>query len=415
MPMKRQPVITGLGIVSPIGIGVEEFWAAAQAGRSGIGAPTLFDGSKLPLECQIVGEVRGFDPKVWMPSPTHRMAGRFSQFAVAAAQMACDDSRLRGAEIPSDHVKVAIGTSMNGLTDVHQPNFERFLRGRDMKPWASLEFPAHAATNHVATTSMIHGQTMTFATACVAGLDAIIWAADEIRHGNATAVIAGATETPLSECTIAACQAAGVLSSWAGPPEEASRPFDRLRSGLVLAEGAAVIIVEEEEHARARGAPIYARLIGHGGASDGGNLRRIDESGESIARAMTLALQKADLLPCDIDYVCAHGNSMVDYDIAETTGIKRVFGKKAWNTPVSSLKSMCGQALAASSAMQIVTACLAIRDGVVPPTINYRVPDPACDLDYVPNVPRQARIRNVLIHAQSIGGSHAVLIVAAPD
>jgi 3-oxoacyl-[acyl-carrier-protein] synthase II len=413
--MKRQPVITGLGIVSPIGIGIEKFWSAALAGRSGIGRPTLFDASKLPSECQIVGEVRDFNPKVWMQGHSYRMAGRFSQFAVAATEMARTDSRLETTEIPPEQLKVSIGTSMNGLADVHQPNFERFLQGRDMKPWASIEFPAHAATNHVATTSTVHGQTMTFATACVAGLDAIAWASEEIRRGAATAVIAGATETPLSECTITACQAAGVLSSWPGPPDEASRPYDQLRSGLVLAEGAAAVIVEEEAHARARGAPIYARLLGYAGASDGGNLRKIDESGTSLSRAINLALQKTDLLPYDIDYVCAHGNSMVDYDVAETAGIKRALGSAAWNIPISSLKSMCGQALAASSAMQVVVSCLAIRDKVVPPTINYRVPDPSCDLDYVPNSSRQVRVRNVLIHSQSIGGSHAVLILAAPD
>jgi 3-oxoacyl-[acyl-carrier-protein] synthase II len=411
--MKHQPVITGLGIVSPIGIGVEKFWEAALAGRSGIGRPTLFDSSKLPPECRIVGEVSGFDPKVWMPNLAYRTAGRFSQFAVAAAEMARSDGGLSGANIPSERVKVAIGTSTNGLADIHQPNFERFIQGRDIRPWASIEFPAHAATNHVATAAAINGQTMTFGTACVAGLDSIAWAADEIRRGSATAVVAGATEAPLSECTIAACQAAGVLSSWEGPPEEASRPFDRLRSGLVLAEGAAAV-VEDEEHARTRGATIYARILGHGGASDGGNLRRIDESGSAIARSMTLGIQDAELVPRDIDYICAHGNSMIDYDAAETAGIKRAFGKNAWNVPASSLKSMCGQALAASSAIQVVAACLAIRDGAMPPTINYRVNDPTCDLDYVPNVSRQGRVRNVLIHSQSIGGSHSVLIVGAP-
>ena len=412
--MRHQPVITGLGIVSPIGIGVEKFWESALAGRSGIGRPTLFDGSKLPPECRIVGEVKGFDPKIWMPNLAYRTAGRFSQFAVAAAEMARADSGSSGMDISGDRIKVAIGTATSGLADVHQPNFERFTQGRDIRPWTSIEYPAHAATNHVATTAAINGQTMTFATACVAGLDAIAWAADEIRRGSATAVVAGATEAPLSEATIAACQAAGVLSSWDGPPEEASRPFDRLRSGLVLAEGAAAVVVEDEEHARSRGATIYARLLGQGSASDGGNLRRIDESGSAVARSMTVALQNAELLPRDIDYICAHGNSMIDYDAAETKGIKRAFGKKAWNIPISSLKSMCGQALAASSAIQVVAACLAIRDGIVPPTINHRVNDPACDLDYVPNVSRQGRIRNVLIHAQSIGGSHSVLIVAAP-
>ncbi|MBI2161591.1 MAG: beta-ketoacyl-[acyl-carrier-protein] synthase family protein [Candidatus Rokubacteria bacterium] len=412
--MKRQPVITGLGIVSPIGIGIEKFWTAARAGRSGIGTPTLFDASKLHAHCNVVGEVRDFDPREWMPRPAYRMAGRFSQFAVAAATMARSDSLIQQTDIPKERLKVAIGTSMNGLIDVHQPNFHGFINGRDIQSWASLEYPAHAATNHVATSSGVHGQTMTFATACIAGLDAISWAADEIRCGQAAAVIAGATETPLSECTVAACQAAGVLSAWAGPPEEASRPFDRLRSGLVIAEGAAAVIVEDEDDARARGARIYARILGFGSASDGGNLRKIDESGEAIAHSILGALKSSGLRATDIDYICAHGNSMIDYDAAETAGIKRAFGHQAWSIPISSLKSMCGQALAASSAMQVVAACLAIRDNIVPPTINYQVPDQDCDLDYVPNAARKARVRNVLVHAQSIGGSHAALILSAP-
>jgi len=174
------------------------------------------------------------------------------------------------------------------------------------------------------------------------------------------------------------------------------------------------VVVEDEEHARSRGAKIYAKLLGQGSASDGGNLRKIDEGGVAIARSMTLAIQSADLQTSDVDYICAHGNSMVDYDAAETAGIKRTFGRRAWNVPVSSLKSMCGQALAASSAIQVVAACLSIRDGIVPPTINYREADPVCDLDYVPNVSRQGRIRNVLIHSQSIGGSHSVLVIGAP-
>jgi len=413
--MKRQPVITGLGIVSPIGVGVEKFWAAACAGQSGIGAPTLFDASKLHAQCRVVGEVRDFDPRKWMPGHAYRMAGRFSQFAVATATMARSDSRIQDTEIPTERFKVAIGTSMNGLTDVHQPNFQGFINGRDIQSWASIEFPAHAATNHVATSSGVHGQTMTFATACIAGLDAIAWAADEIRCDRAAVVIAGATETPLSECTVAACQASGVLSAWPGPPDEASRPFDRLRSGLVIAEGAAATIVEEEDDARARGAKIYARILGFGSASDGGNLRKIDRSGEAIAHAMIEALTNSGLGPTDIDYICAHGNSMVDYDAAETAGIKRTFGSRAWSIPISSLKSMCGQALAASSAIQLVAACLVIRHGIVPPTINYQVPDPECDLDYVPNVARKVRVRNVLVHAQSIGGSHAALILSAPE
>jgi 3-oxoacyl-[acyl-carrier-protein] synthase II len=343
------------------------------------------------------------------------MAGRFSQFAVAAAKMARDDSGLDDAGIPPERIKVAIGTSMNGLTDVHQPNFEAFLNHETIAPWATLEFPAHAATSHVAIDSRARGQAASFSTACAAGLDAIGWAAEQVREGRATAVIAGASETPLSGCTVMALHAVGVLARWPGPPDEASRPFDRMRCGLVIAEGAAVVIVEDEDNARARGARMYARILGVGDASEGAHLRKIDETGSAGTRAMSMALQRSRLAPSDIDYVSAHGNSMPDYDVAETSALKRVFGRQAWGLPVSSLKGMCGQALAASSAMQVVAVCLTLRDQIAAPTINYHVPDPSCDLDYVPNKARKIRVRHALVHTHSLGGSHGAMAVGIPD
>jgi len=412
--MKRQPVITGLGIVSPIGVGVEKFWAAACAGQSGIRTPTLFEASRLPPDCRAVGEVRDFNPVDWMPARIGKMAGRFSQFALAAGKMARLDAKIDTADLPREQLKVSIGTSMNGQVDLGESTFAAFIQGKDVLPWTTNEYPAHAATSHIAIDAGAHGQTTTFSTACAAGLDAIGWAAEEIRRGQALAAIAGGTETPLSPYSLTLFHSVGVLSRWPGPPEEASRPFDRLRSGLVLAEGAAVVLIEDEEFAKARGAKIYARLLSFTSTSEGAHLRKVDESGEAVAGAMVAALRQADLACSDIDYICAHGNSMVDYDLAETSGIKRVFQRHAWNIPVSSLKSMCGQALAASSAMQVVGACLTLRDQTISPTINYQVPDPECDLDYVANVARSARVRQVLIHAHSLGGSHVAMILAAP-
>lgn len=413
--MKRQPVITGLGIVSPIGIGVEKFWAAAKAGKSGIRTPTLFDASKLPPDCRMVGEVTDFNPLAWMPSRVARMAGRFSQFAVAAAKMAREESGLDSADILPERLKVSVGTSMNGQVDLGEPTFSAFLRREEVLPWTTNEYPAHAATSHIAIDAGARGQTTTFSTACAAGLDAIGWAAEEVRRGQATAVIAGGTETPLSAYSLTLFHSVGVLSSWEGPPGEASRPFDGWRSGLVLAEGAAIVVIEDEEFARARGASIYARVLSFASTSEGAHLRKVDETGEAVAGAMGIALRGAGLAPNDIDFICAHGNSMPDYDLAETAGIKRVFGKHAWNMPVSSLKSMCGQALAAGSAMQVVGSCLTLRHQIATPTINYETPDPTCDLDYVPNVARSARVRSVLIHAHSLGGSHVAMILGAPD
>jgi 3-oxoacyl-[acyl-carrier-protein] synthase II len=413
--LKRSAVITGLGIVSPIGIGTEDFWASACAGRSGIGHPTLFDASKLSRECQIVGEVSEFDPRKWMSGHAGRIAGRFSQFAVAAAAMARDDARLSSANITAERLFVSIGTSMGGLVDVSNPNFHAFIRGEPMAPWTALEYPGHAATSHVAISGKGRGQIASFAAACVAGLDAIAWAAERVIRGDATAVIAGATEAPLSEASLEAFRALGALSKWMGPPSEASRPFDRMRSGLVLAEGAGIVVVEDEACARARGADIYARILGSGSVTEGAHMRELDGSGRSVARSIQLALDASGIHPAAIDYVSAHGNSLPDYDSAETAGLKLVFGHRAESVPVSSIKSMCGQALAASGAMQTVATCLAIRHKTIPPTINYQFPDPSCDLDYVPNVARKARVRTAVLHAQSIGGSHTSLVLESPD
>jgi len=413
--MKRQPVITGLGIVSPIGIGIDKFWPSALAGRSGISRPTLFDASKLSADCQIVGEVRDFRPLEWMSAQTARVAGRFSQLAIAAARMAREDSKLDSSGIPSEAIMVSIGTAIGGEIDIAEGNHAAFLSGKPVPPWTTNEFPGHAATSHVAIDAKAHGKSMTFSSACAAGLDSIGWAQEEIRRGRATAVIAGGTESPLSAYSMVLFHSVGVLSKWLGPPEEASRPFDRWRSGLVLAEGAAAVVVEEEESACARGAHVYARILSFASTSEGAHLRKVDESGAAVASAMKRALDQAEIGVRDIDFISAHGNSMPDYDAAETAGIKRVFGAHAWNIPISSLKSMCGQALAASSAMQVVVSCLAIRDSVVHPTINYTSPDPVCDLDYVPNVARTTRVRNALIHAHSLGGSHVAMVLSSPD
>jgi 3-oxoacyl-[acyl-carrier-protein] synthase II len=409
--VERRAVITGLGIISPIGTGVERFWSAARSGTSGIGNLTQFDGSSLPPECRVVGEVSDFDPELWVPERTRKAAGRFTQFGLACAKMAVADSRLDLKEIRADRIHVAIGTSMSGLVDIAEPNYLAFLKDEEISPSMVLEYPGHSVTSQIAMFAGARGRMNTVATACTAGLDAIGWAADQIETGAATVVLAGGTETPLSLYSLTAFHAVGVLCKWSGPPAKASRPFDRLRNGMVLAEGAAVVVVEEEEHARARRARIYASIIGFAGVSEGVHLRKIDESGISDARVINQALERASRAPQEIDYIAAHGNSMIDYDAAETVGIKQAFGRHAWNVPISSLKSMVGQALGASGAMQVVAACLSLRDCIVPPTINYTVPDPVCDLDYVPNVARYARVRTILIHARSMGGSQTAMVL----
>jgi len=415
MKNSYQPVISGLGIVAPIGIGASAFWENAVAGKSGVGWLTQYDASSLPRPCQIVGEVRDFVSRDWMGGMAGRMAGRFSQFAVATCRMAVAEAGLYDAGIPAERIKVSIGSSMSGAVHIHEPTFSAFLQGEKVVPWTILEYSVHAATSHVSAEAGALGHPTSFATACCAGLDAVAWAADQIDRGDAAAVIAGATETPLSPYVLTAFHASGTLSMWDGAPEEASRPFEQRRSGLVLAEGAATVVVEDYVNARARGAPIYARILGFASCSEGGELRTVDESGEAAGRAMAMAIRDAGLSPGDIDYICAHGNSMINYDLAETAAIKLALGRQAENVPVSSIKSMCGHALSAAGAMQVVTVCLAMKHGTVPPTINYADRDPRCDLDYVPNVARRVRIKHALIHAHSIGGTHMALVLGTPD
>lgn len=409
--MKHQPVITGLGIVSPIGVGAAAFWKAATESVSGVRYASRFDIANLPAGCRVVAEVSDTDLVEWRNGAAPA-TGRFTEFALIAADMARRDAELDKAPIPPSGLKVAVGTTAHGQADVAEVATAAFYRHQPISPWASNEYPAHAAASHVAIAAHAEGDAFTVSTACAAGLDAVAWGAEQVRSGRAEAVLAGGTDAPLSALTLEVFNAAGVLTRWAGPPARASRPFDKLRSGLVLGEGAAIVVIEEESAARARGAHIYARVLGHARSTEAAHLKQADPAGTIVARVMAEALRQSDLAPRDIDYISAHGNAMRDYDIAETNGIKRVFGPAAWSTPASSLKSMCGQALSASSAMQIVASCLSLERHVLLPTINYEVPDPRCDLDYVPNQARVARVRTVLVHAHGLGGTHSALVLA---
>jgi 3-oxoacyl-[acyl-carrier-protein] synthase II len=341
-----------------------------------------------------------------------RMAGRFTHLAVAATKMALADANFNSNTLSPDRIKVASGSAANGLHDIVEA-FAASLRGDAIPPWIMPETSSHAATSHISAETGARGHPTSFSTACCAGLDAIGWAAHQIAEGSADAVIASASDAPLSKHVLLAFHASGTLSTWGGSPERASRPFDADRSGLILAEGAATVILEEENAARRRGAKLYARILGFGSASEGGDLRTVEASGHAAARAMSMALQSASLDPEDLDYFCAHGNSMVNYDAAETAALKLALGPHARHIPISSIKSMCGHALGASGAIQTVAACLVIRDSTVFPTINYEREDPLCDLDYVPMVSRRARIRHAMVHTHSIGGTHLALILGA--
>jgi 3-oxoacyl-[acyl-carrier-protein] synthase II len=410
----RRVVITGLGVVAPNGIGKDTFWKNLVAGKSAVDYITAFDPS--PYPCQVAAEVRDFVPEDFMHHRRTKHRGRFSQFAVAAAKLALKDSGAALDQLRPERVMVCIGTSMNGIGDIYEEARIGFERNsfQGISTMSALEYAAHAPVSHVSSELSIRGQAMTLGSACATGLDAVNWGFTKIREGSADLVFTGSTDAPLADFSYAAICALGALSTFDDPPTRASRPYDLRRNGFVVGEGAAVCVLEELEHAIARNAFIYAEVLGHGSGNEGGYGPKVDSAELALADAILLALSRAGLTAADIDHISAHGNALPDYDIVETRAFKKIFGSKAYNIPISSIKSMIGQAMGAASAFQLAAACLALQHSIIPPTINLDVPDPECDLDYVPNDARVARLRRVLINAHAMGGTHSVLIVGSP-
>lgn len=411
---RRRVVITGLGVVSPVGIGKEAFWKSLVQGRSGIDRITAFDPADFPS--QIAGEVKGFVPEDYISSKQAGRMSRFSQFAVAAAKMAVADAGLE-IEPEAKRIGVCFGTSIAGGGKLFEQDYQRFLfKGPEgLHPFTASEFSAHASTSHVCIELAVEGPSMTIATACATGLDVLGWGCSQICEGRADVIIAGSSEAPLFPTSFSALCASSNLSKRNDTPWKASRPYDFCRDGIVVSEGSAAVILEELPHALDRKAEIYAQLLGFGNTSEGIHMRESDVSGRSLAKAIKVALADAGIDKSGIDYINAHGNSLPDYDIAETNAFKMVFDKKAYNIPISSIKSMAGQSFAASGTWQVLSSCLAIQNSIIPPTINYEFPDPQCDLDYVPNKARSARVNNVLMNAHSLGGMHSVLILGKLD
>ena len=410
--MLRQPrvVITGLGVVSPNGIGREAYWDGLISGRSGIDRISLFDASGLP--CQIAGEVKGFDPTLYMTPREVKRAPRVSQFAIAAAKMAVDDAGIRLTPENAGQIGVCFGTGMSNAevfeTD-HQPYLQRGLRG--IHPDTLFELSTHAISSHVAISLGVHGICGTLSMGCTVGLDVAQWSYQQICARRAAMMVVGSAEALLTPFMFSVTCALGVLSRRNHEPQRASRPFDRDRDGLVLGEGAGAFILEDLDHARERGATIYGELLGIGEGRTGKSEIECDESGADMATVMRLALYQANRQNTDIDYVCAHGNGLRNYDIAETRALKTVLGQHAYRIPVSSIKSMIGQPFSAGGSLQIVASCLSLTHNLAPPTINYETPDPECDLDYAPQRARRTRIRNVLIHAHGIAGTDAAVVI----
>jgi 3-oxoacyl-[acyl-carrier-protein] synthase II len=408
MPKSRRVVITGLGVVAPNGIGKDAFWEALIAGKSGIGEVTTFDST--PFPCHVAAEVKNFRPSDFMTKKSSRELWRFSQFALASAQMAVDDAKLCLDATNVQRTALCFGTCVNGFQKVEE-SFETVRREgyAGLDPLTCFQYSTHAPVSHVAIELGIKGPSMTLASGCSTGLDVIKWGCDQINEGYVTAAIVGSTEAPLSALSFSTFCALGILAKPVADLARSSRPYDLTRDGLVLAEGGGAVVLESLETALDRGASIYAEVIGFGNTSEALHLRKRDISGTTLADAIRIALQSSGVQPHEIDYINSHGNSMQDNDLAETNAFKLAFGPGAYSIPVSSIKAMIGQPIAASGILQAISTALALSHGVIPPTINYRIPDPRCDLDYVPNFARVSRLKNALVTAHALGGTHSVL------
>ena len=412
MRKSRRVVITGLGVVAPNGIGKDAFWDALVAGKSGIDEITLFDPT--PFPCRVAAEVKNFQATDFMTKKNARELWRFSQFALASAQMAIDDAKLSLDAKTRHNVAVCFGTCVNGFEKVEESHETVKREGYEgLDPLTCFKYSTHAPVSHVAIELGIKGPSMTLASGCSTGLDVIKWGYDQIKEGSITAAVVGSTEAPLSPLGFSTFCALGILANPVSDPARSSRPYDLTRDGLVLGEGGGTVVLETLEGALDRGAPIYAEVTGYGNTSEALHLRKRDISGATLADAIRGALLSSGVEGHRIDYINSHGNSMQDNDTVETNAFKLAFGRGAYAIPVSSIKSMIGQPIAASGILQAISTALAVSHGVIPPTINYRVPDPNCDLDYVPNYARVSRINNALIAAHSLGGTHSVLALGS--
>ncbi len=406
----RRAVVTGMGAITPIGNDVATFWSNLTAGVSGVDCIRAYDASA--EEVRIAAEVKDFDPRQYIDFKAARRMSRFSQLAVAAAAQAIAGSGLQVTDANRDDIAVVVNTGGGGIGDV--ANGERvYLESgpQRVSPFMVPMLSPSMAACQISIQNDLRGPVVTSVAACASGVQAFVEAQRMIEHGDADVVIAGGTESAILPVAFAALANMGALSKRNSEPARASRPFDLNRDGFVFGEGAAVLVVESAAHAERRGAEILAEIAGGALTADAFHISAPEPSGSGAARAMTRALRDAGVSPDEIDYVAAHGTSTPLNDRTETKAIRAAFGEHADRLMVSSNKSMIGHTLGAAGAMSALAAVLAIRDGVVPPTINYETPDPECDLDYVPNVARQARVDAAIVNGFGFGGQNAVAVV----
>jgi 3-oxoacyl-[acyl-carrier-protein] synthase II len=409
--MDRRVVVTGMGVVSPIGNDLASFWAAIRSGRCGVGPITRFDATG--LECRIAAEVKGFDPTAYLdPKDAKRMA-LFTQYAVVAALQAWRDAGFADGATPDLlRTAVVLGNGIGGNEVDEEAHRRMFERGPGRIPPLTIpKIIVNEAAGNISMVLGIKGRVHSVVTACASGTDAIGTALDLLRAGRADVFVSGGTESTISQYGVGGfCALRALSTSFNDTPARASRPFDRNRDGFVMGEGAGVLILETAEHAARRGARIYAELAGYGGTGDAFHLTAPDPAGEGAARAMGEALRDAGMTPADVDYINAHGTSTPVNDPIETKAIKAAFGEQARRVAVSSTKGMTGHCIGAAGGLEAIISILALRDQFVPATINLDDPDPECDLDYVPNVGRQARVRAAMSNSLGFGGHNGVVL-----
>jgi 3-oxoacyl-[acyl-carrier-protein] synthase II len=408
--LKRRVVVTGLGLITPLGTGVEKTWSALCAGRSGIARITKFDPAD--QDCQIAGEVKDFEPGDYMDKKDIKKMDAFIHFAVGASLMAVEDAGLKITEENADRVGVYIGSGIGGLPAIEHYHKILLEKGPGrVSPFFIPMVIINLASGQVSIRLGARGPNSCAVTACATGNHCIGDAFRIIQHGEADAMVAGGAEAAITPLGVAGFASAKALSTRNAEPERASRPFDKERDGFVLGEGAGVVVLEELESARLRGARIYAEVVGYGMTADAHHITAPPEDGRGAVRCMRLALADAGLSPEAVEYVNAHATSTMA-DRIETVALKQVFGEHAGRLPVSSTKSMTGHLLGAAGGIEAVFSILAIHRGVLPPTINQEVPDPECDLDYIPNVARRTEVRTVLSNSFGFGGVNACLVFA---
>ena len=409
--MERRVVITGLGVVSPVGNGKEEFWNNLLAGKPGVGPITQFDATDFPV--RIAGEVKDFDPVALAGDrKTVRHMDRYTQFAVAAAKMAVADAKLDMTKENPDMAGTLIGTGIGGIHVMEDTILQIEKRGPGkVNPFAIPMMIANMASGQVSITFGLRGPVLTDVTACASGTNSIGLAARLIKYGDADIMIAGGAEAAVSKAPMAGFAAMKALSSRDCPPEEASCPFDAGRDGFVLGEGSGVLVLEELEHAKKRGAHIYAELAGYGSNGDAYHITAPRPGGELAYLCMEKALKDAHTKPEEVDYINAHGTSTRLNDLNETSAIKALLGKHAYEIPVNSTKSMTGHLLGAAGAIEAVVCALSIENNKVHPTINLKERDPECDLDYVTEGARDVKINVAMSNSFGFGGHNAVIVM----